>query len=277
VGDEATSEFITLEGGKAYYIEALFNEGGGGDNIAVAWTTGDAVAAGAQPIAGEFLSPWIEGEGPDNLVANGSFEADDVPAWPGYGPITDWEGGGGINDGGPFGDNGTIPDGTKLGFIQGTKTLSQQLTGLEAGAEYVLAFYYNARNCCGGTIGFTVSVGGEELGSVSDVKPVGGENPYNSASYSFVAAGSDAELVFSATADGDATLLLDAVSVSKAGAGGDAPTISVVNNGDGTVTVTFEGTLQSADSVNGPWSDVDAASPLTLPADQAAQFGRAKN
>ena len=59
--------------------------------------------------------------------------------------------------------------------------------------------------------------------------------------------------------------------------GGDAPTISVVNNGDGSVTVTFEGTLQSADSVNGPWSDVDAASPLTLPADQAAQFGRAKN
>ena len=56
---------------------------------------------------------------------------------------------------------------------------------------------------------------------------------------------------------------------------GDTPAISVVNNGDGTVTVTFEGTLQSADSVNGPWSDVDAESPLTLPADQAAQFGRA--
>jgi len=63
VGDEATSEFITLEGGKAYYIEALFNEGGGGDNIAVAWTTGDPVAAGALPIAGEFLSPWLEGAG----------------------------------------------------------------------------------------------------------------------------------------------------------------------------------------------------------------------
>ena len=57
----------------------------------------------------------------------------------------------------------------------------------------------------------------------------------------------------------------------------DGPAISVVNNGDGTVTVTFEGTLQSADSVNGPWSDVDGASPLTIPADQAAQFGRAKN
>ena len=51
--------------------------------------------------------------------------------------------------------------------------------------------------------------------------------------------------------------------------------LSVVNNGDGTVTVTFEGTLQSADSVNGPWSDVDAASPLTIPADQAQQYARA--
>ena len=63
-----------------------------------------------------------------------------------------------------------------------------------------------------------------------------------------------------------------------AGSGAAGPAISVVNNGDGTVTVTFEGTLQSADSVNGPWSDVEGAtSPLTIPADQAAQFGRAKN
>ena len=210
------------------------------------------------------------------IVSNGSFEADDVPEWPGYGAITGWTGGSGINDGGPFGDNGVIPDGAKLGFLQGTKALSQQLTGLEAGAEYVLAFYYNARNCCGGTIGFTVSVGGEELGSVSDVEPVGGENPYNSASYSFVAAGSEAELVFSATAAGDATLLLDAVSVSKAD-GGEAPTISIVNNGDGTVTVTFEGTLQAAASVDGPWADVDAASPLTIDASEAMQYARAVN
>ena len=279
VGDEATSEFISLEAGKAYYIEILNKEGGGGDNVAVAWTTGDAIVPDALPISGEYLSPWVpvvEGPGDDNLVSNGSFEADDVPEWPGYGEITDWIGGSGINDGGPFGDNGVIPDGAKLGFIQGTKALSQQLTGLEAGAEYVLTFSYNARNCCGGTIGLTVSVGGEELGSVSNVEPVGGDNAYNAASYNFVAAGTEAELVFSATAAGDATLLLDAVSVTKAGSGGgDGPALSVVNNGDGTVTITFEGTLQSAPTVNGPWENVDAPSPLTIPSDQAQQYGRA--
>ena len=54
------------------------------------------------------------------------------------------------------------------------------------------------------------------------------------------------------------------------------PTISVVNNGDGTVTITFEGKLQAATSVNGSWADVEGAtSPLTIPSDQATQFGRA--
>ena len=56
----------------------------------------------------------------------------------------------------------------------------------------------------------------------------------------------------------------------------EAPTLSVVNNGDGTVTVTFEGTLQAANSVNGPWADVEGAtSPQIVPANQAMQFGRA--
>jgi hypothetical protein len=65
------------------------------------------------------------------------------------------------------------------------------------------------------------------------------------------------------------------LAAAAGGGGGDTPALSIVNNGDGSVTVTFEGTLQSADSVNGPWSNVDAPSPLTIPADQAQQYARA--
>ena len=63
--------------------------------------------------------------------------------------------------------------------------------------------------------------------------------------------------------------------VPVGGAGGDAPALSIVNNGDGTVTVTFEGTLQAAPTVNGPWQDVDGESPLTIPSSEAQQYGRA--
>ena len=54
------------------------------------------------------------------------------------------------------------------------------------------------------------------------------------------------------------------------------PTISITSNGDGTVTVEFTGVLQAADSVTGPYADVAAESPLTIPADQAMQFARSR-
>ena len=55
----------------------------------------------------------------------------------------------------------------------------------------------------------------------------------------------------------------------------EPPTINLVNNGDGTVTVTYTGKLQTAPTVNGPWEDMEGAtSPLTLQPDQPATFGR---
>ena len=57
--------------------------------------------------------------------------------------------------------------------------------------------------------------------------------------------------------------------------GGDAPSLSIVNNGDGTVTLTFEGKLEAAPTVNGPWQDTGATSPLTTTADAAMQYARA--
>jgi len=56
--------------------------------------------------------------------------------------------------------------------------------------------------------------------------------------------------------------------------GGPPPSISARLNDNGTVTVTFDGKLQTAPTVNGPWQDVSGASPLVLPADQAKRFAR---
>ena len=54
------------------------------------------------------------------------------------------------------------------------------------------------------------------------------------------------------------------------------PSISVTRNADGSLTVEFEGTLQTAPTVNGPWTDVDATSPVNWSSDQAAGFARSK-
>jgi fibronectin type 3 domain-containing protein len=55
---EQQSAVISLTGGQKYYIEALQKEGGGGDNLAVAWQGG---GFSQEVIDGSYLSPWIGG------------------------------------------------------------------------------------------------------------------------------------------------------------------------------------------------------------------------
>ncbi|MCE7990242.1 MAG: DUF1929 domain-containing protein [Caldilinea sp. CFX5] len=50
------SALITLQAGQKYYMEALQKEGGGGDNLAVAWQIPGGVQA---VIDGQYLSPWV--------------------------------------------------------------------------------------------------------------------------------------------------------------------------------------------------------------------------
>ena len=56
---ESVSDPIALEAGKPYYIKVLTKEGGGGDNMALAWSIGDAAAPadGSAPIEGKYLAP----------------------------------------------------------------------------------------------------------------------------------------------------------------------------------------------------------------------------
>jgi len=49
---------VALTAGQKYYIEVLHKEGGGGDNIAVAWS-GPGISQ--QVIDGQYLSPWLKG------------------------------------------------------------------------------------------------------------------------------------------------------------------------------------------------------------------------
>ncbi len=53
------------------------------------------------------------------------------------------------------------------------------------------------------------------------------------------------------------------------------PSISVMRNANGSITVTYEGKLQSAPTINGPWKDASGTSPQTLSADNTSLFGRA--
>jgi len=82
--------------------------------------------------------------------------------------------------------------------------------------------------------------------------------------------------IYDLEADG-AKLFLNAVnymtSLPDAPAGGAA--IAIANDG-GNIAITYEGTLQSADSVTGPYSDVaGASSPFSVTADAPQKFYRA--
>ena len=99
---------IRLEAGKAYFIEAITKEGGGGDNLAITWIRAgdDLPADGALPIAGEHLSPWLVEPPPPSAVDNGdgtiTFETHLAWEW--------WDGIGGAHPMENLTDNARYPD-----------------------------------------------------------------------------------------------------------------------------------------------------------------------
>ena len=168
--------------------------------------------------------------------ANGGFETDTFTTWPGYisgagnGPITGWTATDdmitGINPGGggsPFADNGAIPEGSQVAFIQNsgsTGTLSQTIFGLTSGQEYRLSYRYNAR--ASGTVRpqVDVKVDGATL-QETIIMPVGGTNQYYQGARTFVATGATATVTLANTRNtGDSTMLIDDVKVESASAPG---------------------------------------------------------
>ncbi|MBM3847166.1 MAG: hypothetical protein FJ405_12895 [Verrucomicrobia bacterium] len=179
------------------------------------------------------LPAWTQ-----TLVKNPSFEnnlnntsaplAPGAPqGWPYYSPIDDWGSGGtGVNDltydaGGPFHNAGTpVPDGRRIGFKQGSGSISQLITGLTPGLRYWIQFRYDARNGSDLDIAVrfsTVSQGGaldEELDIIRKPRPARAtSSPYYSRTVPFVPDAEGGLLRFQVTSRGDSTALFDAVTI----------------------------------------------------------------
>src|SRR5437867_2989987 len=108
-----------------------------------------------------------------SLIQNPSFESNYNDVFPHYGSIDSWVGGSGVNENaGPFHNPGTpIPDRTRVAFVQGSANLSQDIAGLTAGKQYWVQFFYDARNCCGGTIDIVTKFADTELDRIINVRP----------------------------------------------------------------------------------------------------------
>jgi len=156
-----------------------------------------------------------------SFIRNPSFEANLAGAFPGYGSIASWTGGSGLNNSsGPFHDNGVIPDRRQVAFLQGSQTLSQTLANLVPGKTYWVQFRYNTRNCCGArSLAAAVRFNDADIGVIDDVQPVGTSNPYSYGHVEFTPDTDNGVLSFVSTASGDATFLIDSVSVVQRDSG----------------------------------------------------------
>ena len=151
-------------------------------------------------------------------VINPSFQAN-LPGGVGYGTPDGWTpvGGVGVNNGGmPFADNGLIPDNNQVGFLQGVASLTQNLSGFSVGDLYWVQGFANARG--GGDIPrAALSLAGTTILPPTTLPPVGGANPYYFVNIPWVATSASGDLAISSApfAGGDATLLIDGISVIR--------------------------------------------------------------
>ncbi|MCP5520676.1 MAG: LamG domain-containing protein [Verrucomicrobiales bacterium] len=165
----------------------------------------------------------------DVPLVNPGFEADQPTRSPGYAKdnrgVTGWTFKGanegafrwGVNPGtfgGVFTDNGAIPEGHRVLFIEEDGTASQHVVGLSPGVAYRLHYFENAQ--LGASPTCRVEIGGIELVPEHEVVPVDETNPYHEVwSAEFVPAESELDLTFSkhGPAAPPSVLLLDGVQI----------------------------------------------------------------
>lgn len=168
-------------------------------------------------------------------INNSGFESNSFSNPPGYisgnSAITGWTASAndaaGLNPSGssPFANNGTIPEGSNVAFIQADGaslttmlTSTNGITGLVIGQTYRLQHRVNSRLTGGNnTPEMGLIVGGTKV-IRNDVSSVGGTNPYKLVSYDFVATANTMSLAVDSSLSGtgtDETLLIDAFTVAQ--------------------------------------------------------------
>ncbi len=153
-------------------------------------------------------------------IFNPSFESGTTYPFPGYqGQMGGWTADAGPGSYGynyltnnPFADNNVVPDGTTVAFIQNTRTLSQSLSGLTVGQQYLLELDYNSRDY-GDDGHISVSLGGTSLLDTI-VTPTGLGNPWYHLSVPWTAGSSTASLAIAGIQNGgDSSIVFDRISL----------------------------------------------------------------
>jgi hypothetical protein len=160
------------------------------------------------------------------IVSNPGFESDNWSVPPGYaggngGVIDGWTFSDptrvGLNPAGgsPFADNGAVPEGDRVAFIQSAgsrNTLATTLANLTVGGVYTVRF---RANCRGGypAPNPTWSVNGGPFVPFAASPAVGGNNAYYTNSGTFTATDTTAALVLANDTPSDTTVLLDAFAI----------------------------------------------------------------
>lgn len=156
-------------------------------------------------------------------IPNPSFETDTFTNGVGYisqnTNITDWNtafpNSVGLNtSAGPFADNGVIPSGSNVAFIQsaGGTSLSTTVTGLIPGTLYKGNFRANARNGPAPLLRFSTDGIGDTV--ETRIFPVGGANPYRSVGFNFTATDTSNIITITNNQGGDTTVLIDDFSIA---------------------------------------------------------------
>jgi hypothetical protein len=162
-------------------------------------------------------------------IPNPSFEADTFTVFPGYisvnTPITGWTANPadevGLNPAGgsPFADNGAIPNGNNVAFIQAGSavdsqqgTLSTTISGLTVGTTYKVNLRANARG--GQAPSLRLSIDSAEIMAMT-MHSAGPNNPYWYIAFEFTATATSQVLgVLNDVTSSDNTLLVDDFSIA---------------------------------------------------------------